>query len=135
MNIRTSTPHEPTGFVLLSELVKAWEDARSRVFYADHGVPGEHFHPTDLWSEVALGTRIAQEATAGRWVGVARLLRAGEVTDWGQVAEALGMTGPDARDGFHAWIAGQRRLFAETGLGLSPAEAADLNALSEAVTW
>ncbi|MEV6908180.1 hypothetical protein [Amycolatopsis sp. NPDC051071] len=42
---------------------------------------GQAVDVEDYWTELAVGTRLAAEVTAGRWVVVARLLRAGAVGD------------------------------------------------------
>jgi hypothetical protein len=131
--IRTRSPYGPGTFVPLSTLTAAWEDATVRTAQAEE--TGRRVDVEDYWTELALGTRIAREVTSGRWVVVARLLRAGEITGWESVAEALWTTAPAARDGFRTWVAQQRSLFAETGVGLSAADADELNALAEAVTW
>jgi hypothetical protein len=90
----------------------------------------------DLFAELAYGTRIAQEATCGRWCVVADLLRSGAANSWAQIGAAIGMTETDARDGFHAWINRQRDLRYSTGtIGVTDAEAAELCELAEAVKW
>jgi hypothetical protein len=115
--------------------VQRWEAARSRTFLARHTHEGIE-EPADYWAELRVGTEIAREVQCGRWVVVASLLRAGAVTAWAEVGGALGMSETEARDGFHAWIAGQVALSRRTGsVGLTRAEAGVLTGLAEAVTW
>jgi hypothetical protein len=67
---------------------------------------------------------------------IAELLRSGVIDSWHQAADAMGTADTKARDGFHAWIAGQGDLRRRIGsIGLADAQAAELYALSEAVTW
>lgn len=87
-------------------------------------------------AKLAYGARIAQEALAGRWCAVAELLRAGAVESWVQVGTAMGMTETEARDGFHAWVAGQVDLRRHTGtIGLTDAQGSELSTMAEAVVW
>jgi hypothetical protein len=118
----------------LKALVERWSAARSRAFLARH--EGREADPRDLFTELAYGSRIAEEATAGRWCVTADLLRSGAVDSWYQAADAMGATEAEARDGFHSWIAGQVDLRHRTGsIGIADDKAAELYALSEAVAW
>jgi hypothetical protein len=129
--IRTRSPHAPAGHVPVARLLTWWESALLRTVdatYAGHAVDVE-----DYWTELAVGTRLAQEVTAGRWVVVARLLRADAIGDWWEVGTALDMSGPEAAAGFAAWLAGQVRLYREVGIGVTAAEAEDLARLANAV--
>lgn len=119
----------------MNDLVERWSNARMQAFLATHA---EKRRPDvdDLFAELAYGTRIAQEATCGRWCAVADLLRADAAVSWAQIGAAMGMTETDARDGFQAWIARQLDLRCRTDtIGLTDAEAAKLYDLAEAVTW
>jgi len=119
----------------MNDLVKQWSDARMQAFLATHAEKRQP-NADDLFAELAYGTRIAQEATCGRWCTVADLLRADAADSWAQIGAAMGMTETDARDGFHAWIARQLDLRRRTDtIGLTDAEAAKLYDLAEAVIW
>ncbi|MEV6908181.1 hypothetical protein [Amycolatopsis sp. NPDC051071] len=50
-----------------------------------------------------------------------------------EVGTALGVSGPDAAAGFAEWLGGQVRLYQDTGIGLSVAEADDLVRLADVV--
>ncbi|MFC4082890.1 hypothetical protein [Amycolatopsis samaneae] len=114
--------------------MERWTDARLRTFVAKHN-SGE-VDTEDLFVELVYGVRIAQESTAGRWCVVADLLRSGAVDSWSQIADAMDVTETEARDGFHAWLAGQADLHCRTGtIGLPEAEAAELYSLSAVVAW
>ena len=128
---RTRSTHHPAGQVSVDQLVTWWHDAGMRAFLAEHS--GQPVDPDDLFTGLALGARIAQEVTCGRWVVVAQLLRSGVVGAWVEVGDALGVSETAAKDGFSAWITGQRALFHSTGLGLTEAEAAHLSDLAEGV--
>lgn len=124
--------NEPTS---LRDLTSQFLDTRMRTVLARHGVEGTE-QPADYWRELQLGTKIAQEVQAGRWVVIASLLRLGAVESWGQVGEALGVSATAARDGFSGWIYGQWSLYRRTGSGgLTAAEAEELHQLAEAVTF
>lgn len=129
--IRTRSPHDPARHVPAGELL-AWREA-ALLRTANASVTGQAIDVEDYWTELAVGPRLAAEVTAGRWVVVARLLRAGAVGDWWEVGAALGMGGPDAAAGFAEWLAGQVRLHQDTGIGLSAAEAGDLVRLADVV--
>ncbi|MFI9451796.1 hypothetical protein [Amycolatopsis sp. NPDC052450] len=127
------TPHNISQFSV-DTLVERWSTARSRTFLAKHS--GRQLDPRELFAELAYGVRIAQEVTAGRWCVVADLLRLGTVDSWSQITAATDMAETDVRDGFHAWTKAQLDLRRRTGsIGITEAEAAELYALSEAVTW
>jgi hypothetical protein len=127
------TPHA-IPFQPVSTLVEHWCDVRTRSLLARHA--GGQPHPDDLFAELAYGARIVQEVASGRWCVIAELLRAGAVESWIQIGNAMGITETDARDGFRAWIRGQVSLRRRTStIGLSDAEAEELTALAEAVTW
>ncbi|MBP2323811.1 hypothetical protein JOF56_004196 [Kibdelosporangium banguiense] len=119
----------------MSSLVEQWSTARLRTLLAQHSATVE-LDCEDLFVELTYGARIAQEALAGRWCVVADLLRAGAVESWMQVGFAMGLTETEARDGFHAWIAGQVDLRRCTGtIGFTDTQASELYALAEAVVW
>lgn len=119
----------------MNDLVEQWSNARMRAFLATHA-DKQQADANDLFAELAYGTRIAQEATCGRWCAVADLLRAGAADSWAQIGSAMAMTEIEARDGFHAWIAGQLDLQRRTDtIGFTNTEAAKLYDLAEAVTW
>jgi hypothetical protein len=119
-------PYQP-----LIGLVVHWSEARMRVFLATS--TGE-VDPEDLFLELAYGARIAQEATCSRWCVITTLLRSGAAASWERIATAMGVAETDARDGFHAWIAGQRDLRRRTGtIGITDTEADELVALAKAV--
>jgi hypothetical protein len=128
------TPHRYPDLPI-SVLVQQWSEVRMRVFLTKRTQQGQ-VDPDDLFAELVYGAQIARQATAGRWCVVADLLRAGAVESWAQVGGALDLTETEARDGFHAWIAGQVSL-RDTGdtLGMTAAEAETLYGLSEAVGW
>jgi hypothetical protein len=133
VSVTSVTPHNLPQ-LHVHTLVERWSTARSRTFLARHS--GRQLDPRDLLAELAYGVRIAQEVTVGRWCVIAELLRLGAVDSWSQVAAATGMAETEARDGFHAWITAQLDLRRCTGnIGITDAEAAELYALSEAVTW
>jgi hypothetical protein len=123
-------PHQ-----LLSDLVEHWSSARLRttlVAHVDGGTPTAD----DLFAELAYGTRIAQEATSGRWCVVADLLRTRNAPSWPAIGDAMAMTGLEAKTGFHEWLVRQMRLCNTTGaLGLTDAEATALHLLAEEVSW
>lgn len=111
----------------VSALVEQWSAARGRTVLAKHAHLGELL-AEDLFAELAYGARIAQEATAGRWCAVADLLRVGAVESWVQVGTAIDMTGTEAREGFHDWIARQVYLRQTSGaIGITEAEAKELH--------
>jgi hypothetical protein len=62
-----------------------------------------------------------------RDVGVRRALEAG--ASWADVADALGLDVEVVRAKFRVWVAGQRRLHAEIGIGLDDVEGAAAEAL------
>lgn len=132
MSIRT--PNDITQ-QSMTELVEQWFNARMRAFLATHAEERQP-EPDDLFAELAYGTRIAQEATCGRWCAVADLVRFGAADSWAQIGSAMGITETEARDGFHVWITGQLDLRRRTGtIGLTDTEAVELYNLAEAVTW
>lgn len=115
----------------VSALAEQWEAARLRTFLARNG--HETVTPEDYWAELRLGTEIARGGRPGRWCAVADLLRLGEVKFWAEVGTVLGMSETEARDGFHAWVAGQQRLYEAARVGFTAAEADDLRELAESV--
>lgn len=122
-------PHQP-----LDALINQWLEARTETSLAIH--EGIEPDPNDLFAELAYSVRIAQELIPGRWHAVALLLRIGAVESWAQVGTAMGFSETQARDGFHSWIADQVTLRRRSSaLGITDAEADELYALSEAVTW
>lgn len=129
--IRTRSTHDPAGYVPVDTLVVWWSGALRRTTDATYA--RQPADVEDYWTELAVGTRLAREVTAGRWVVVARLLRAGAISDWWEVGTALNMSGPEAAAGFAAWLAGQVHLYRQTGVGLTSAEAEDLARLADAV--
>ncbi|MGC7102644.1 hypothetical protein ACPZ19_48940 [Amycolatopsis lurida] len=130
-----TNPASPGDSLHLPTLVARWSDARTRTFLAVH-VGATEPDPTDLFTELAYGTRIAQEVTIGRWTAVAALLRIGGFDSWAQVADAMGITEAAAFDGFRTWITDQARLRSQGGtVGVTEPEAAELRALAEAVAW
>jgi|SRR5438067_8330141 len=127
--------HLSPTHVSVGDLVQRWSDARMRALLARHD-DTDGPDPKDLFAELAYGALIAREVTAGRWCVVAELLRAGAVDTWAQIATAVDTTEIEARDGFHHWLTEQVDLRHRTGtIGITDAEAAELYALSEAVTW
>jgi hypothetical protein len=130
--IRTRSTHDPAGYVPVDTLVVWWSGALRRTTDATYA--RQPADVEDYWTELAVGTRLAREVTAGRWVVVARLLRAGAVSDWSEVGTALNISGPDAAAGFATWLAGQVVLYRRTGIGVTPAEAEDLARLADAVS-
>jgi hypothetical protein len=126
-------PDIPTD-LSLSTLLERWQDAWMRSFFAKHDGQRGAVNPADLFAELAYGTVIAREVTAGRWCVVADLLRLGLVESWAQIGEALAITETEARDGFARWISGQRDLYERTGtIGITGSEAEKLHRLAEAV--
>lgn len=127
------TPHNISQ-LFVDMLVERWSTARSRTFLTRHS--GRQLDPRHLFAELAYGVRITQEVTVGRWCVVADLLRLGAVDSWSQIADVMGLAETDVRDGFHSWTKAQLDLRRRTGsIGITDAEAAELYALSEAVTW
>ncbi|MBE1573893.1 hypothetical protein ACFORH_16175 [Amycolatopsis roodepoortensis] len=123
----TRIPHQSLG-----ALVERWSAARTRTFLAKDG----EADPKDLVTELAYGTRIAHQITAGRWCVVAELLRTGAVDSWAQIGTMIEVTETEARDEFHGWVAAQVALRRRTGtIGLTEADAAELFSLSSAVSW
>jgi len=129
--IHTRSPHDPAGHVPVDTLLAWWSGALRRTADAKHA--GQPVDVEDYWTELAVGTRLAREVTAGRWVVVARLLRAGAIRDWWQVGTALNMTGPDTVAGFAVWLAGQVHLYQQIGIGVTAAEAEELTGLADAI--
>ncbi|WNV89033.1 hypothetical protein [Umezawaea sp. Da 62-37] len=131
---RTRTPHDPPGSVAIETLLDWWLAARRRTFLAEHasGHP-ETLDAADYLTELALGSRIAAEATNGRWAVVARLLTTGTVEDWHLVGEAIGVTGEEAAAGFTSWLTSQAALYRSTGLGLTAAEVSKLVRLADSL--
>ncbi|WP_410570688.1 hypothetical protein [Amycolatopsis sp. cmx-4-61] len=129
--IRTRSPHDPARHVSAGELLAWWEAAQRRT--VDAACTGRAVDVEDYWTELAVGTRLAAEVTAGRWVVVARLLRAGAVGDWSEIGAALDMSDHEAIAGFLGWVAGQGRLYQDTGIGLTRADADDLERLAVTV--
>lgn len=125
------SPHDPAERVPLDTLVQWWTAATMRAFVARH--TAAPVDDEDHWTDLALGTRIAADVTAGRWVTVANLLRSGAVVHWDQVGAALGVTGDEAEAGFTAWLAQQAALYRRLGIGLTDAEAAELARLADLV--
>ncbi|WP_158852374.1 hypothetical protein [Saccharothrix deserti] len=131
-SIRTpdDVPRQP-----LSELVEHWSSARLRTFVAAH-IEGSTPTADDLFAELAYSTRIAQEATSGRWCVIADLLRTRNAMSWTELGTAMAMTGLEAKTGFHDWVIRQTRLRTVTGnIGLTDAEATTLHLLAEEVSW
>ncbi|WNV83692.1 hypothetical protein [Umezawaea sp. Da 62-37] len=126
----TRSPHDPAERVPVDALVQQWSAAGTRAFVAEHTA-----RPMDLedhWTHLALGTRIAADVTAGRWVTVACLLRSGAVAHWDQVGAALDVTGDEAAAGFTSWLTRQATLYRQAGIGLTTAEATELVRLADA---
>lgn len=133
--IRTRYPEELSYRMSVSTLLAAWLDAGRRIADAEHGLTHQPVNVEDLFTELAIGSRIAEEVTMGRWVVVAKLLRLGAVDSWATVGRALGMTETDAHDGFAVWIRRQIELYRRYDrFGISDAEADELHRLAEAVT-
>ena len=61
---RTRTPDQPVGMLLTSKLVDWWTQARQRTFLAQHGQSSQPVDVEDYWTELVLGTRIANEITS-----------------------------------------------------------------------
>lgn len=132
--IRTRDPEELSYRVSVSTLFAAWLDARRRIADAEHGLTNAPVNVEDLFAELAIGSRIAEEVAMGRWAVVAKLLRLGAVDSWATVGRALGMTETDARDGFAVWIRRQVELYRRYDrFGITDAEAGELRRLAEAV--
>jgi hypothetical protein len=129
--IHTRSPHDPSRHVPVDTLLEWWTAALRRTVEATYA--GRPVDVEDYWTELAVGTRLAQEVIAGRWVVVTRLLRVGAISDWWQVGTALNMTGSDAAAGFAAWLTGQVHLHEQTGIGVTTAEAEDLTRLAEEI--
>ncbi|MFD1046993.1 hypothetical protein ACFQ1S_16280 [Kibdelosporangium lantanae] len=117
----------------MHSMVEQWSQARIRTLLALRTSMAE-LDTDDLFAELAYSTRIAQEVTCGRWCAVADLLRAGAVESWAQIGLAMGMTAVEARNGFHAWIAGQVAIRQRNGtIGITGAQSAELTNLAQAV--
>lgn len=129
--IHTRSPHDPAAHVPVDTLLAWWSGALRRTVDAKHA--GQPVDVEDYWTELAVATRLAQEVTAGRWVVVARLLRAGAICDWYEVGAALNMSSPDAAAGFAAWLAGQVHLYQQIRIGVTAAEAEELTGLADAI--
>jgi hypothetical protein len=126
------SPHDITHQTMQS-MVEQWSQARIRTLLALRTSLAE-LDSEDLFAELAYSTRIAQEATCGRWCAVADLLRAGAVESWTQIGTAMDMTDTEARNGFHAWISGQVAIRQRTGtIGITGAQCAELTNLAQAV--
>lgn len=136
MTVRLRSPHDNAlSGLSTTELVRQWQEARTRTFVAGHA-NGTPVDAEDLFTELVVGQRIATDVTCGRWCVVAQLLQACALDSWAQVATALDITVTDAVDGFHAWITGQADLRHRTGtIGITETDAAELYRLSEVVTW
>lgn len=118
-----------------TELLNMWQDARSRTVLAER-TPADEPMAEDYWTELAIGTRLADEVTCGRWCAVAALLKNGGVDSWFQVGIALGVTEAEARAGFHLWISRQVDLRHDTSsTGLTEDDAEALYVLSEGIAW
>lgn len=119
----------------LEQMARQWADARTRSLLAAAAYRRAP-DTNDLLRELAYATRIAQEVVSGRWCVVAELLRTGEANSWPLIGTAIGMTGLQAKDGFHAWVTSQNDLRHKTGsIGFTDAEAIVLHHLAEAVAW
>ncbi|MGY6657643.1 hypothetical protein ACXIZN_36330 [Amycolatopsis sp. TRM77291] len=129
--VRTRSTHSPARHVPAGELLVWWETALQRT--AEATFAGRAVDVEDYWTELAVGTRLARQVTAGRWVVVTRLLLAGAVGDWSEVGSALDMSGPDAATEFASWLAEQVRLYRDIGIGVTIAEAEDLARLADAL--
>ncbi len=127
----TRSPHDPAERVPVDTLVSWWSAAGMRAFVAEH--TGQPVDVEDHWTHLALGTRIAADVTASRWVTVAQLLRTGAVEHWDQVGAALDVTAEEAIAGFTAWLSQQTALYRRMGVGLTAAEAAELVRLADEV--
>jgi len=127
----TDTPHAPLGFTPLSTLAE-WRTA-ARVRTLEAAQAGDPVDPRDHWTALALGTRIAQEARTGQWCEVAALLCLGEVPSWHKAGVALDMSAERAHVEFVKHLERQVELYRRTGLGITPAKAADLCRLADAV--
>lgn len=130
----TRSPHDPAGTVPMETLLGWWADARQRSLLAEYGTNVPPVDPADLFTELALGTRIAAEAVAGRWVAVARLLQLGAAQNWEEIGAALGVTGDEAIAGFTSWLTSQVELYRRTGIGLTEDEALALVRHADAVS-
>jgi hypothetical protein len=89
--------------------------------------------PTDdLWTQLAVQSRLETEITATRWLLVAHLLRGGVAESWWVVAEAMGMTNAEAaRSEFVKWVTGQVDLYQQTtSRGLTDDTAHELRVLA-----
>jgi hypothetical protein len=109
-------PHDPALHVPVGTLVAWLSDALHRTVYAT--CTGQSVNTEDCWTELAVGTRLAQEVTASRWATVAQLLRANAIRDWHQVGTALNLTAPEAAVGFANWLTGQTHLYSQIGIGV-----------------
>lgn len=102
-------------------LSRTTSEAKARM--AKAGVPAadwadltvaEHLEllQTQRWLELRFARRNA---------GVSRALQAGAT--WAELSEVLGIDADRLRASFRDWIAGQRQLYRELGIGLSDAQA------------
>ena len=73
-------PHDPALDAPVGTLVAWWSEALHRTVYAT--CTGQPVDVEDCWTELAVGTRLAREVTASRWVTVAQLLRANAISNW-----------------------------------------------------
>lgn len=89
----------------------------------------------DLWTQLAVQSRLEAEITATRWLLVAHLLRGGVGESWWTIAEALGMTNAEAaRSEFLKWVTSQIDLYQQTNSrGLTDDTAFELRTLAHAL--
>jgi hypothetical protein len=91
----------------------------------------------ELWTALAVQTRLEIEITATRWLLVAHLLRAGTGESWWTIAEAVGMTNAEAaRSEFVKWVTTQVDLYQQTASrGLTDDTAHELRTLAHALPF
>lgn len=96
---------------------------------------GEAAPVDELWTQLAVQTRLEIEITATRWLLVAHLLRAKVAESWSAVAEALDMSNAEAAmSEFLKWVTVQIDLFQQTdSRGLADDTAEELRTMAHAL--
>jgi hypothetical protein len=89
----------------------------------------------ELWTTLAVQTRLMDEIVATRWLAVAQLLRGNAAESWSAVAQALGMTNAEAaRAEFVKWITRQIDLHQQAPeQGLTDETALELREMAHAL--
>jgi hypothetical protein len=125
--VRRPDDIEPMPPAALFTWFEELADREVQALQADQAPPAD-----ELWTQLAVQTRLEAEVTATRWLLVAHLLRGGTAESWWTVAQAIGMTNAEAaRSEFVKWVTTQVDLYQQTASrGLTDDTAYELRTLA-----